>query len=604
MSAPRTPTRKHLRESASHLVPARTHCREQVRRGQITPLIHDLQLQQIARDSLPTAQLSALFFFVVVLISKDSQYQPPVFVDVTDPAGIAFRHNNGGFGKKYLPETMGSGCAFFDYDKDGWVDIFLVNSCDWPAHRRSTSVSALCRNQKGQGFRDVTADSGLAFEAYSMGVAVGDYDNDGWDDLYISGLDGGRLFHNGEGRFVDVTAEAGIHNPGFGASSMWLDFDKDGQLDLFVCNYAKWSESSDRFCSYDGVNKNYCSPADYPPDSPRLFRNLGNGRFSDVSKEAGIYSPDCKSLGVVALDFNRDGWPDIFVANDTTPHKLFRNNRNGTFDEVGLEATVALDGNGKTRAGMGVDFADYDHSGYPSLVIGNFSSETLSLYHNIRGEFFVDRADTVGISRESFFRLTFGCLFLDYDLDGWEDLLTANGHIMDDIHSYDSKLTYAQPALLFHNEEGGKFTSIPAQAAPHLFTPAVGRGLASADIDNDGDLDVLLTQNNGTPRLLRNEGQFSNHWLQISTVGTRSNRNGYGAFLSLSTGKSIQTRTVKSSSSYCSQSDSLVSFGLGRNSRVDRLEILWPSGIKEEYRDLPVDQRIVLTESRGWSKWP
>ncbi len=526
----------------------------------------------------------------------------PLFVDITKNAGIEFSHHNGSFGKKFLPETMGSGCAFFDYNSDGWVDLFLVNSTDWPSHGSRPRLCSLNRNNRDGTFTDVSREAGLAVELYGMGVAVGDYDNDGWDDLYISGLGGGRLFHNEAGKFLDVTQKSGIRSSGFGTSCAWLDFDGDGDLDLFLCNYAKWSEETDKSCSYDGVHKSYCSPANYPPDSPQLFQNLGKGIFDDVSKDTGIYSSDCKALGVVVLDYNRDGWPDIFVANDTTPHKLFRNNRKGTFAEVALDATIALDSNGKTRAGMGVDFADYDHSGYPSLVIGNFSSETLSLYHNTRGEFFVDKADTARIARDSFYRLTFGCMFFDYDLDGWEDLLTANGHIMDDIHEYDSKLTYAQPALLFHNEGDGKFGSIPNQTAPDLFVPMVGRGLASADIDTDGDLDVLITQNNGAPRLLRNDQPFSNHWLQVAVVGVRSNRNGYGTLLTVKAGRLTQTKTVKSSSSYCSQSQSPVVFGLGRESRVDTLEVQWPSGLKEEHPDLPANQRIILTEGRGWRK--
>lgn len=527
----------------------------------------------------------------------------PLFVDITREAGIDFSHHSGRFGKKFLPETMGSGCAFFDYNNDNWVDVFLVNSKDWPNQRSKSQLCRLYRNNRDGTFTDASRETGLELELYGMGVAVGDYDNDGWNDIYVSGLGGGRLFHNEAGKFRDVTEKSALTSKGFGTSCAWIDFDRDGRLDLFLCNYAKWSIETDKSCSYDQVHKSYCSPADYPPDTPQLFRSLGNGVFADVSKETGIYSNDCKALGVVALDYNRDGWPDIFVANDTTPHKLFRNNRNQTFTEVALTTSVALDGNGKTRAGMGVDFSDYDRSGHPSLVIGNFSSEMLSLYHNSRGEFFVDRAETAGIGKDSFFRLTFGCLFFDYDLDGWEDLMAANGHIMDDIHEYDSKLTYAQPALLFHNGGNGQFAAIPSEKAPDLFIPMVGRGLASADIDNDGDLDVLITQNNGVPRLLRNDCNLRNHWLQIATVGTRSNRNSYGTLLFVKTGKATQTKTVKSSSSYCSQSQSEVTFGLGRDViRVDALEVHWPSGTKEEYRDLPVDQRITLTEGRGWKK--
>jgi len=554
---------------------------------------------------LLTSSWGLVFLLMLSSIYWAHQRRPtPLFIDTTQGAGIKFSHHNGSFGRKFLPETMGSGCAFFDYNNDGWVDLFLVNSTDWPDHDSTPGLCSLYRNNRDGTFTDVSRETGLELELYGMGVAVGDYDNDGWDDLYVSGLGGGRLFHNDGGKFLDVTEKSGIRSSGFGTSCAWVDFDGDGRLDLFLCNYAKWSLETDKSCSYDGVHKSYCSPADYPSDSPQIFRNLGKGVFADVSKNAGISSSDCKALGVVVLDYNRDGWPDIFVANDTTPHKLFRNNRNGTFTDVALDVTVALDGNGKTRAGMGVDFSDYDHSGYQSLVIGNFSSEMLSLYHSTRGEYFVDRADTAGIAKDSFFRLSFGCLFLDYDLDGWEDLLAANGHIMDDIHDYDSKLTYAQPALLFHNEGDGKFVLVPDNAAPDLFIPMVGRGLASADIDNDGDLDVLITQNNGAPRLLRNDRASSNHWLQVATVGTRSNRNGYGTVLTVKAGNLSQTKTVKSSSSYCSQSQNQVVFGLSRESRVDTIEVQWPSGLKEEYRNLPADQRISFTEGRGWRKQP
>lgn len=523
------------------------------------------------------------------------------FTDVTREAGIHFLHNNGAFGKFYLPETMGSGCAFFDFDNDGWEDLLLVNGMDWPDHRRHRSTMALYRNNHNGTFEDATREAGLDFEFPGMGVAIGDYDNDGWDDFYISGLGGGRLFHNeGNGRFRDVTLECGIHSAGFGTSCAWADFNRDGKLDLFLCNYAKWSEGTDAFCSFDGLHKNYCRPAVYPPDTCQLFLNVGNGSFRDVTEEAGIYSPSCKALGVVVVDYDLDGWPDIFVTNDTMPNRLYHNNKDGTFTEVGLGAGVALDTNGLARAGMGVDAADIDHSGYPSFVVGNFSMEMLGLFRNHGGKYFVDEAEATGIGASSLYSLTFGCLFFDFDLDGHEDILAANGHIMTNIHDLDPRFTYPQSALLYRNQGDGTFVQMTREkVGPDLFIPLVGRGLACGDFDGDGDLDVLITQNNGPARLLRNDRSNDNHWLRIRLVGTKSNKNGYGAVIKVTTNSLVQTKTVKSNCSYCSQSQPAVTFGLGKTAQLESVGIIWPSGLRETYEGIGVDQAFTAVEGQG-----
>ena len=375
---------------------------------------------------------------------------PPAvtFTDVTAAAGIRFTHNSGRAGKKYLPETMGAGAAFFDADGDGWLDVLLINGRDWqPGKRRS--LPALYRNRGDGTFEDVTAGSGLDVELYGLGVAVGDYDNDGRDDVYVTALEGDRLFHNeGSGKFSDVTAAAGIRNASFGTSAAWLDYDKDGRIDLFVANYVQWSAEKDQRCSLDGATKSYCTPEVYPGAASKLYRNLGGGRFADVSAKAGIADPTSKSLAVAVLDFDGDGWPDLFVANDTRPNRLYRNRGDGTFVDRALEAGVAFSDDGVARGAMGADAADYDRSGRPHLVVANFSNEMLGLYHNEDGGHFTDRAPGSAVGRESLLALSFGIFFFDYDLDGWPDLFVANGHIEEGITRVQPQVQYRQPPLL------------------------------------------------------------------------------------------------------------------------------------------------------------
>jgi enediyne biosynthesis protein E4 len=528
-----------------------------------------------------------------------SQKQPARFTDITQAAGIKFKHNSGRAGKKYLPETLGSGAAFIDYDNDGWPDILLINSKDWtPRGRRS--LSALYHNNHNGTFTDVTAGSGLDVEMYGMGVAVGDYDNDGRDDIYITALDGDHLFHNeGNGKFRDVTKAAGIQNASFGTSAAWLDYDRDGKLDLFVANYVQWTPKGDLWCSLDGATKSYCTPESYKGTQSKLYHNLGNGRFEDVSVKAGVGDPTSKSLGVTVLDYDGDGWPDLFVANDTQPNKLYHNNHDGTFKEEGLAAGVAFGEDGVARGAMGADSGDYDRTGRPHLLVGNFSNQMLGLYHNEGKGLFVDEAPSSAVGRSSLLTLAFGVFFFDYDLDGYLDLFAANGHIEEEIGRVQPKVQYRQPPLLFHNLGKGKFENVSAMVGEDFQRPMVARGAAYADIDHDGDPDVLITTNDGPAYLYRNDLANGNHWLTVRTVGSKSNRDGIGAVVRIESRSGKQWNVVRSGSSYCSQSDLALTFGLGQDTAVSSLEIDWPSGIKQKLANIAADQFVTVDEARG-----
>ena len=533
-----------------------------------------------------------------LLIAASSTEENVSFTDVTAQAGIHFHHNSGRTGKKYLPETLGSGCAFFDADGDGWPDILLINGKNWTPTARK-SLPALYRNNHDGTFTDITSGSGLDVEMYGMGVAIADYDNDGRDDVYITALDGDRLFHNeGHGKFRDVTKSAGIQNANFGTSAAWFDFDRDGKLDLFVANYVEWSPKLDLWCSMDGATKSYCTPESYKGTRSRLYHNLGGGRFEDVAGKAGLGDPTSKSLGVAVLDYNSDGWPDLFVANDTQPNKLYRNNRNGTFTEEGIAAGVAYGEDGVARGAMGVDSADYDRSGRSHLLVGNFSNQMLGLYHNEGNGLFVDEAPSSDVGRSSLLALTFAVFFFDYDLDGYPDIFTANGHIDDQINRVQPKVTYRQPPLLFRNLGNGRFKNVTSQMGAAFNRPIVARGAAYADFDRDGDLDLLISTNNGPAYLYRNDGGNRNHWLNIRLTGVRSNRNGIGAEVRVRSAGGTQTGTVHSGSSYCSQSDLALTFGLANNTSAS-VEIQWPSGARQSIGQVAADQFLVIDESRG-----
>jgi hypothetical protein len=522
-----------------------------------------------------------------------------VFTDVTAAAGITFTHNSGRSGHKYLPETFGSGAAFFDADGDGLPDILLINGKDWQPGGKKT-LSALYRNNGNGTFTNVTAASGLDVEMYGLGVAIGDYDNDGRDDVYVTALGGDHLFHNeGRGKFVDVTKASGINNAAFGTSAAWLDYDRDGKLDLFVGNYVQWAPKGDLWCSLDGVNKSYCTPESYPGTSAKLYHNLGGGKFEDVSHKAGIDDPTSKSLGVTVFDYDGDGWPDIFVANDTQPNKLYHNNRNGTFSETGLSAGVAYSEDGVARGAMGTDAADYDRSGRPHLLVGNFANQMLGLYHNEGTGLFVDEAPKSTVGRASLLSLTFGAFFFDYDLDGWSDILAANGHIEEEINRVQPKVQFKEPPLLFHNSGQRAFENASGSVGAQFTRPMVARGAIYADFDRDGDLDVLFTTNHGPAYLFRNDGGNKNHFVNIRARGVKSNRDGIGARVRVESAVGKQWNVVRSGSSYCSQSDLALTFGLGKDTVITAIDVEWPSGARDHLTNVPANQFITIEEGKG-----
>ena len=528
---------------------------------------------------------------------------PIEFTDITAQAGIHFKHNTGAFGKKYLPETMGSGVCFLDYDNDGWQDILLINSMDWPSHATGKSLLALYHNNSDGTFTEVTRQAGLAVEMYGLGCAVADYDNDGKPDIYITTVGTNHLFHNlGHGKFADVTAKSGVGDPGFSSSALWFDYDKDGELDLFVAHYIEWSIATDQYCTLDNKNKSYCTPQTYKGQSASLFHNRGDGTFENVTRKAGLYDPTSKSLGIALLDYDNDGWLDLFVSNDTEPNKLYHNNHNGTFTDVAVAAGIAYSEAGTVRAGMGTDAADYDNSGWPGLLIGNFTNEGMALYHNDGSGLFTDDAQSTGIARISTRSLTFGTFFFDYDLDGLPDILAVNGHVSDDISVVQPNVRYAQSPHLFHNLGKKKFEEVTAKLGTALPKAVVGRGAAYADIDNDGDLDVVITASNGPARLFRNDHGNRNDVLRVKTIGTRSNRDGIGAKVTVKTGNGLRiSKMVKTGSSYLSQSELPLTFGLGkpRDGQTASMIIEWPSGQKDSIANIKPNQFLTLQEGKG-----
>ena len=526
------------------------------------------------------------------------------FRDITQKAGIHFVHNNGAFGRKYLPETMGPGVAFIDYDNDGWPDIFVVNGTDWPGRLSKHSTPRLYHNNRDGTFTDVTHKAGLDVEMFGMGVAVGDYDNDGYDDLFVTAMGQSHLFHNnGNGTFTDVTPKAGLLGPKeFSTSAAWVDYDRDGKLDLVVANYVQWSIEGDLYCTLDGKDKSYCTPESYKGVAVRLWRNRGDGTFEDVTKRAGLEDPTSKTLGIAVLDYDNDGWPDLLLSNDTQPNKLYHNNGNGTFTEKAVLAGVAFSEDGVARAGMGVDAADYDRSGMPSLLITNFSNQMISLYHNEGRGLFVDEAPRSEIGRDTLLTLGFGCFFFDYDLDGWPDILVANGHIDNDIQHVQPNVKYAMPPHLFRNLGKGNFQEVTKSMGAAFAAPRVGRGAAYGDIGNDGRLDLLLSTNGGPAYLFENVATGDaalQKSLRFKLVGTKSNRDGIGTVVKVTAGGDTQSEMMRSGSSYLSASELVLTFGLARHEKADAIEIRWTSGQVDRLSNVEAGQTVTVTEGRG-----
>jgi hypothetical protein len=537
------------------------------------------------------------------------------FVDVTDESGIRFVHTNGSFGLKLLPETMGAGCAFIDFDNDGDQDLLFANSRVWPDDpklgNKPRPTMMFYRND-GQGqFTDVTTEVGLDLSLFGMGVTVGDYDNDGFDDVFVTAIDtdGNRLFHNEGGkRFRDVTAGDLAKKVGWGTGAAFFDANNDGKLDLFVCNYVQWTREFDLAQEFKitGGGRAFGPPLSFAGSYCQLFLGDGSGRFIDVSQQAGVQKanpntglPMGKSLGVVACDLDRDGWMDVLVANDTVQNFFFHNKGGGVFEEIGAESGIAFDTAGKARGAMGIDCAEYRDDGKFAIAIGNFANEMTAFYVNQGSRLlYADKAIAEGVGPPGQLLLKFGLFFFDYDLDGRPDLLTANGHLEEDISKVQASQTYAQPPQLYWNcgpEERVVFVPVSAQVVgDDLVQPMVGRGAAYADIDGDGDLDVLLTANGGRPRLLRNDGGNKNHWLRVKLEGDgpRCSRSAIGARVEISVGGTTQRRELMGGRSYLSQSELILTFGLGEATQVDELVVTWPGGGTQTHHDVPADQLL------------
>ena len=529
------------------------------------------------------------------------------FVDVAERSGIRFTLTSGGLNKRYIIEAKGGGgVAWIDYDNDGFPDLFLVNGATFETWRQGTSPRSRLYHNNGDGtFTDVSERSGLDHTGWGMGVCVGDYDNDGFDDLYVTYYGGNVLYHNnGNGTFTDVTQKAGVGGHGWGMGCAFGDYDNDGQLDLYVANYLDVdilhlaSMGSAPNCNYRGI-PTFCGPRGLPGDRDILFHNNGDGTFSDVTARAGIDPDKYYGLSVVWCDYDRDGRPDIYVANDSSPSSLYHNNGDGTFTDVGVEAGVAFGGEGQQQAGMGTDFADYDNDGWGDIVKGNFSDDTKNLYHNNRDGTFTDVTYPAGLGEVGWLFTTFGAKFLDYDNDGWKDIILANGQVIPQIDRYQTGITYAERKLLFHNRGDGTFEEVGRESGPGLTVRKVSRGLATADYDNDGDLEILVSNMNGAPDLLRHLRKNPNHSILVKTVGTKSNRDGIGAEVKVTAGNLTQYDTVRSGGSYLSSSDLRLHFGLGIRTAIDRIEVRWPSGKTQTVEQPPIDHILVIKEGDG-----
>jgi enediyne biosynthesis protein E4 len=536
------------------------------------------------------------------------QNSKPFFTPVPSSiSGITWKHSNGRSPNYYLPETTGAGCAFIDYDNDGWMDIYLINSgrCDFyqpdPPLR-----NALYRNNRDGTFTDVTEKAGVPGGGYGMGVAVGDYDGDGYPDLYVTQYGSSILYHNnGDGTFSDVTQKAGVTAPGWASSALWFDYDNDGRLDLFVCRFVDFSKDKNKFCGNSATGERYyCVPRVYDPMPSWLFHNNGDGTFTDVSKESGIAQYPGKTWGVVACDVNNDGHMDLFVANDTVGNFLLLNQGNGHFTDIGTEAGVAYNAEGSPRSGMGVDAADYDGDGWMDLFVANVDREMYSLYRNNHDNTFDDQALPTGIGKTTILMSGWGLKFFDFDNDGNLDLFLANGHPDDKVETRDREVQYSEPMLLFRNTGPGSrpgFANVSAAAGAVFNQRFAARGMAIGDFDNDGAVDVLVAVNNGAPLLLRNTATAGTHWLGIQLVGKKANRDAIGASVTWQAGEFKRHRVKVGGGSYLAAHDPRMVLGIGNRTKVDWVEVKWPrpSGLVERFYKMPIDRYVTLTEGEG-----
>jgi len=548
---------------------------------------------------------------VEAVTAADSTFPAVQFVDVADQAGLKSMNVWGAVDhKRSIIETKGSGIAFFDYDNDGWLDIYLTNGTRLDAHwlSRGTPTTHLYKNNRDGTFKDVTETSGLGRSGWQTGVCVGDFDNDGWDDLFCTFWGHNILFHNnGNGTFTDVTRQAGLYQEGvrWGTGCNFLDYDRDGCLDLFVCNFIKLdpekpvASADPRFCQWKGI-PTVCGPRGLPADTNILYHNKGDGTFRDVSQEAGILNPGPRhSISSVSYDFNNDGWPDIYVAVDSGPSVMFQNNRDGTFSDVGVKAWCAYNNEGHEQAGMGLAVADYDCDGWFDIFKTNFANDTCNLYHNNGDGTFSDVAFNSGVGVNHSY-VAWGCSFVDYDNDGWPDIVQVNGHIYPEIDKYDFGETFKNPRLIYKNLGNGRFQDVSSEAGPGISARFSSRGAAFGDYDNDGDVDVLVLNMNDRPSLLRNDGGSRQNWIKIKLVGTKCNRTAIGARVRVLTGSHAQMDEVHSGTSVMSQSDLRLHFGLGRAESVDLIEVKWPTTQKvERFTNVKANQIITIREDNG-----
>ena len=526
------------------------------------------------------------------------------FTDMRQAAGIRFVQDSTQTEQKYYLETMGTGVAWIDYDQDGLPDLYFVQSAATDIYKPATPIRSALYHNNGDGtFTDVTEKAGVGGEGhYGQGVAAGDYDNDGYPDLYVTGYGRAILYHNnGNGTFTDVTAKAGVTDEGgWSTSAGWFDYDKDGWLDLIVVNYINWTPKTNIWCGEHRPGyRSYCHPDNYGGQRIKLYHNNHNGTFTDVSDRSGVGKLEAKGMGVVLADFNNDGWTDIAVANDTWPNFLFINKHDGTFEDTSLTSGVAASEDGRYEAGMGIDAADVDGDGWMDIYITHLDFELSRLYHNNHDGTFEDFTYRSGIGDKAILLSGVAAKFLDYDNDGWTDILQLNGAMLDNIQLYQSQVSYKEPLLMFRNKGGGEFEKVSDALGPDFLKPVAGRGLAVADYDNDGDLDIVTNNRGDYPQLLRNDGGNSNNWLEIKLVGTRSNRDGIGASLTLVSGGFRQVKQAEGGMSYMSASDPRIHFGLGSHKSIDHLTITWPSGQVDRLANVPINHIITVREGQG-----